>query len=485
MKTAATSLLLMMFVSLYAQRSEETGWEVKDFTETKARSYLDYNKYYLDKVEGIWQSTDGYKYAIEKDVENGSRVKNRFRVIVLESSFNGWKPTQIKGFIDFGSISPVYSMKYYTRNAAGGDLSSENLLLLFENEFMMSFQRLNGTKVALYKLYPPAGSDSPAQQGAEASQASLASAWTGTCFAITSDLVVTNYHVVENAASLSVCSTETFSNEEYSAEVILTDKQNDLAVLRITDRRFRGFNIKYGFSPQVADIGTDVFVLGYPLVSTMGTDIKLTTGVVSSKTGFTGDVSLYQISAPIQPGNSGGPLFNNAGSVIGIVNAKHSGAENVSYAIKASYLKNLLDSSIEPIAIRESSGIAYLPLSEKVKAITPCVLMVKASTSSSGQRNAQQGNQLAGSEANIRKAQTLLESAQDKFDKKDYNGSYTDACQSVELYPTPVSQYLKGFLARYYIYDADAAIDALSYCLNNDYREDACIEMLADCFMVK
>lgn len=66
----------------------------------------------------------------------------------------------------------------------------------------------------------------------------------------------------------------------------------------------------------------------------MGDEIKLTTGVISSKTGFQGDVSLYQISAPIQPGNSGGPLFDNKGNLIGIVNAKHKGAENVGYAIK-------------------------------------------------------------------------------------------------------------------------------------------------------
>lgn len=481
-----TSFLLLMFATSFAQRNEDQGWEVKNYTETKARSYLDANKYYLDKVEGIWQSTDGFKYAIEKDVENGSRVKNRFRMVILESSVNGWRPTQVKAFIDYGSVNSIYSMKYYIRNTAtGANLSSENLLLLFESDITMSFQRLNGTKIGLIKLYPAVASDIPASQGSQFSHASQAPAWTGTCFAIAKDLVVTNYHVVEDAASLALCGAETFSKEEYSAEVILTDKYNDLAVLRITDYRFKGFNIKYGFNYNVADIGTDVFVLGYPLISTMGTDIKLTTGVVSSKTGFTGDVSLYQISAPVQPGSSGGPLFNSAGNIIGIVNAKHNGAENVGYAIKASYLKNLLDSSLEPITISNSNVIAPLSLSEKVKAITPCVLMVKAFSSSYSQQQTQQREQHVGNETNMRKAQALLESAQEKFDKKEYNDSYTDVCQSVDLYPTPVSQYLKGFLARYYIYDVDAAIEALSYCLNNDYREDACIDMLADCFMVK
>nr|WP_277266111.1 trypsin-like peptidase domain-containing protein [Prevotella corporis] len=78
----------------------------------------------------------------------------------------------------------------------------------------------------------------------------------------------------------------------------------------------------------------DIFVLGYPLVQTMGEDVKLTTDVISSKTGFQGDVSQYQISAAIQPRNSGGPLFDSRGNLIGIVPAKHKGTENVGYAIK-------------------------------------------------------------------------------------------------------------------------------------------------------
>jgi S1-C subfamily serine protease len=75
----------------------------------------------------------------------------------------------------------------------------------------------------------------------------------------------------------------------------------------------------------------------------MGDEIKLTNGIVSSRTGFQGDITSYQISAPVQPGNSGGPLFDSQGNLIGIINAKHGGAENASYAIKASYLTNLVD----------------------------------------------------------------------------------------------------------------------------------------------
>jgi len=86
-----------------------------------------------------------------------------------------------------------------------------------------------------------------------------------------------------------------------------------------------------------------VFVLGYPLTTTMGDEVKLTTGVVSSLSGYEGSRVQYQISAPVQSGNSGGPLFDYCGNVIGIVSAKHVGAENVSYAVKAKYLTTLVN----------------------------------------------------------------------------------------------------------------------------------------------
>ena len=186
---------------------------------------------------------------------------------------------------------------------------------------------------------------------------------------------------MENAKSLSINNPETDGNLFYTAQIVLIDKVNDLAVLRVTDSNFKGFKIKYGMKYNIADIGSDIFVLGYPLIETMGKDIKLTTGVISAKTGFQGDVSQYQISAAVQPGNSGGPLFDNKGNLIGIVSSKHRGTENVGYAIKLNYLKNLLDSSNSPITTISNNVISTLTLPEKIKAITPCVMIIKATCS--------------------------------------------------------------------------------------------------------
>ena len=112
----------------------------------------------------------------------------------------------------------------------------------------------------------------------------------------------------------------------------------------------------------------------------MGDEIKLTTGIISSKTGFQGDVALYQISAPIQPGNSGGPLFDKKGNVIGIVSAKHAGAENVGYAIKTVYLRNLIESCADISIIPTANTVATLPLTGKVKKEKHFVFLIKCSS---------------------------------------------------------------------------------------------------------
>ena len=127
----------------------------------------------------------------------------------------------------------------------------------------------------------------------------------------------------------------------------------------------------------MADVGEDIFVLGYPLTQTMGNEIKLTNGIISSRTGFQGDIANYQMSAPIQPGNSGGPMFDSKGDVIGIVCAHHAGAENAGYAIKISYLKLLIESTGLNIALPSNNTISSLSLPEKVKRLRDLVLYIE------------------------------------------------------------------------------------------------------------
>lgn len=204
--------------------------------------------------------------------------------------------------------------------------------------------------------------------------------WSGTGFALDGGYIVTNYHVVENAKNIVVLGIKGDSRIGYEATAIATDKINDLAVLKITDSRFTGFGtIPYKIKTTLADVGEDVFVLGYPLTLTMGDELKLTTGVISSKTGFQGDVAQYQISAPVQPGNSGGPLFDGKGNLIGIVSSKHLGTENVGYAIKTTYLMNLVESSLSSSVIPSNNTILGQTLPGKVKSVRNFVFLIVCS----------------------------------------------------------------------------------------------------------
>lgn len=205
--------------------------------------------------------------------------------------------------------------------------------------------------------------------------------WSGSGFALNNGYICTNYHVVEDAKSIEIHGVQGDFTTSYSAKVAATDKFNDLAILKIDDADFKGFGtIPYKVKTSMANVGEEIFVLGYPMTATMGDEIKLTTGVVSSRTGFQGDVSLYQISAPIQPGNSGGPLFDSQGNLIGIINAKHKGAENVGYAIKASYLRNLMESSLIEDILPINNSISSLPLTGKVQKVKNYVYLIKCSS---------------------------------------------------------------------------------------------------------
>jgi len=198
----------------------------------------------------------------------------------------------------------------------------------------------------------------------------------GTGFLISTDgYIITCYHVIENSIEVKVKGINGNFTTEYVAEIVSQDIQNDLAILKINGNV--DHTPSYGIKWDVSEVGEDVFTLGYPLKTTMGDEIKLTNGIISAKSGFQGNISNYQISVPVQPGNSGGPLFDKSGSVIGVINAKHSGTDNVSYAIKSSVLKNLIDSYSNKINYKTISSISNEPLTEKVKAIKKDILIIE------------------------------------------------------------------------------------------------------------
>ena len=204
--------------------------------------------------------------------------------------------------------------------------------------------------------------------------------WTGTGFAISDGYVATNYHVVNGAKTIMVKGVNGNMDNAYKGFVIASDREHDLAIVQIVDKKFKGFDeIPYSLGKSVPEVGDNIFVLGYPMTKTMGNEIKLTDGIISAASGYKGDNSMYQISAVVQSGNSGGPLFDNKGNVAGIICAKHTDAENANYAIKVSYLLSLIKSSDIGIKL-PNNNIRSKSLSKQVKQIEPFVYLIECNS---------------------------------------------------------------------------------------------------------
>ena len=205
--------------------------------------------------------------------------------------------------------------------------------------------------------------------------------WTGTGWALKGGYIVTNFHCVDGAESIVVR-----GSNNYNAEVVAVDKVNDLAIIKINDSAFRGFGeIPYSITRKQCELGESVWTLGYPMMEIMGEDVKFTDGRISSKTGFQGELQTYQITVPIQSGNSGGALFNQYGNVVGVTSSglNKAIADNVNYAIKTIYLLNLIESKLST-DILPTGNTSGLSLTDKIKKIRSYVFPLYFSSSSKG-----------------------------------------------------------------------------------------------------
>lgn len=192
--------------------------------------------------------------------------------------------------------------------------------------------------------------------------------------------IITNHHVVGKSENIVVEKITNGITKNYNATVLNKDVDNDLAILKISDPAFSllAAPLPYSLIEGGLDVGAMVFTIGYPhALSGMGKEAKFTDGKISSKTGYNNSLNSYQTSIPVQPGNSGGPLFSDKGELVGVINAKFSGGDNVSYAIKLNYIKNLVDVLPEKIALPSDKHIAGLTLEEKIKVLTNYVVLIK------------------------------------------------------------------------------------------------------------
>ena len=340
----------------------ELSAELNFSSEKSIRNYFDENG--AELFEGIWEYTSSdvgnYKLAIVKD-------DYKFIGYILEGS-GRWKPGEVKAVFETAASDEIVTINW----TMGDKRTKRKAVGTVKNNALIEFE-LSGNTI-LYKVYPKLSKKRRAKTGE----------WAGNGSGLIiskSGYIVTNHHVIEDTDDIEVEFILDGEVQRFNAEIVQSDKVNDLAIIKIFDMNFDGLdNLPYNFKTRSSDVGTKVYAYGYPMaLSLMGKEIKITDGIISSKSGFDGDITTYQITAPIQGGNSGGPLFDDKGNFLGINSSGLSKeiADNVGYTIKSSYVLNLIDVLPKSIDLPSSSKLQSLPLTEQIKEISKYVVLVK------------------------------------------------------------------------------------------------------------
>lgn len=198
----------------------------------------------------------------------------------------------------------------------------------------------------------------------------------GTGFALTANgYILTNLHVVEGADSVYV---QDSKGDSYRAVVKRRDSQYDLAILKIEDKAFTPLsNLPYRLKQSVLGMGQEVYTLGFPK-----DDAVYGSGYVSSKTGNNGDTTQYQVAIPVNPGNSGGPLLDQDGNIIGVISAKASQVDGATFAVKSKYIQEALnsipnDSLGKKVTFSKRNSLQGLSKPKQVEKIKDYVFMIK------------------------------------------------------------------------------------------------------------
>jgi S1-C subfamily serine protease len=202
---------------------------------------------------------------------------------------------------------------------------------------------------------------------------------TGTAFSITDEGdLITNDHVVRGKAKVKVKS----KSGVFDAVVVRSDQKTDLALLK-AEGAFKGLALS--LASDVA-LGAEVFTIGFPNITAQGLEPKYTDGKISSLSGLHDDPTRYQVSVPVQPGNSGGALVDASGRVVGVIVGRLndltalvvSGSlpQNVNYAIKASSLRSFLKPVTELSGKLKEGSESDIQRTEAIQAAQDAAVLV-------------------------------------------------------------------------------------------------------------
>lgn len=285
---------------------------------------------YLGFTNPNWQSIqDGKQYRLQIASVGGGRWQGPFIGITRNQDkgiiAHGLKEAFIKDLVR----SPGIALSLGSRTIAKINLEGSPAAFAAVID-CQSKQTVAGT--------PKSGGNKSASKGGGS----------GTGFVISSQgHILTNSHVVEGCQTISV---EQAGQSTIKGAVVARDKTNDLAVLKTTMTPLSVTALKLDLR-----VGENIAVYGFPLSTRLATSGNFTVGYVSALAGIGDDTSKTQISAPIQPGNSGGPVLDHYGNVVGVIVSTATSAiiasaggvapQNINFAIKSVIAKNFLDAS--------------------------------------------------------------------------------------------------------------------------------------------
>ncbi len=190
--------------------------------------------------------------------------------------------------------------------------------------------------------------------------------------------VLTAAHVVAGAKRLKILTSQGIK----TAKILRVDEANDLAVLKLVDGTFSALPVA---PSRKVRLGQTVATIGFPNVDIQGFSPKVTKGEISSLNGIGDDPRAWQISVPVQPGNSGGALLDESGNVIGVVvsklglkAARATGdiPQNVNYAVKSTYALALLEPYLGANAPEPNDGTRKLSFEDMVAKAQPSVVLI-------------------------------------------------------------------------------------------------------------
>jgi S1-C subfamily serine protease len=369
-------------------KKQTAKWEQLNYDEAQLRTYYDQHASELDPLEGIWTSLENdnqYRIGIIRDKNSTTRD---FAAIIIQADHKVWQPKQVK--IEFQktiygkTYTTTYYMSDFSRQGTTSYITDSGVL-----EIPLKDPNNKDSKASWIKNYPTTDARSAGPFGSSEADKSASS---GTGFLLThSGIVITNWHVVKGNDNIQICFPS--CGKTYKATVSLKDAGNDLAVLKLAQFSYSKHfttDIPYKVAAtKLVKTGQEVFTLGFPLGDILGTTAKLSSGTVSSVFGIKDDPRLMQISNPIQPGNSGGPLFSRNGDIVGIVVASLNARyffdnadimpQNVNFAVKSDYLINLTSMLTEGDELQtRRNRLSGLTLEKQVELVTPFIVTIRA-----------------------------------------------------------------------------------------------------------